>query len=77
MTTTLFAPASGRLNVPDIKVIGEAGEGREALRLVGELKPDVVLLDISLPGTERPGGRGNIAEGVSLRPYTLSLDACE
>ena len=35
---------------PDIKVIGEAGEGREALRLVGELKTDVVLLDISLPG---------------------------
>jgi DNA-binding NarL/FixJ family response regulator len=33
----------------DIKVIGEAGDGREALRLIGELQPNVVLLDISLP----------------------------
>jgi DNA-binding NarL/FixJ family response regulator len=34
---------------PDINVVGEAGGGREALRLIGDLDPDVVLLDISLP----------------------------
>jgi DNA-binding NarL/FixJ family response regulator len=33
----------------DIEVVGEAGEGREALRLTRELNPDLVLLDISLP----------------------------
>ena len=33
----------------DIEVIGEAGDGREALRLIGKTNPDVVLLDISLP----------------------------
>jgi DNA-binding NarL/FixJ family response regulator len=33
----------------DIEVIGEAGDGREALILIGQTRPDVVLLDISLP----------------------------
>lgn len=31
------------------KVVGEAGNGREALKLVKELKPDLVLVDMSLP----------------------------
>ena len=34
----------------DIKVVGEAGEGHEALECIRETNPDVVLLDISLPG---------------------------
>jgi DNA-binding NarL/FixJ family response regulator len=34
---------------PDIEVVGEATEGKEALRIVGELRPDIVLLDIGLP----------------------------
>lgn len=34
----------------DLEVIGEAGDGRTALTMVGKLKPDVVLLDISMPG---------------------------
>ena len=32
-----------------IKVVGHAGDGREAVRLASELKPDVVLMDISMP----------------------------
>ena len=35
---------------PAIKIVGEAGDGETALRLNREVKPDVVLLDISLPG---------------------------
>ncbi len=35
---------------PDLEVVGEAGTGEEALRLAEELGPDVVLLDISMPG---------------------------
>jgi len=34
---------------PDIKVIGEARDGIETLRLVNELEPDVLLLDVEMP----------------------------
>lgn len=34
----------------DLKVIAEAGEGMEAVRLYREKKPDVVLMDLRLPG---------------------------
>ena len=34
---------------PDLEVIGQASDGREALRLALELKPDVAVLDISMP----------------------------
>lgn len=34
---------------PDFKVIGEAGNGRDAVKQVSELRPDVVILDILMP----------------------------
>jgi len=33
----------------DIEVIGEASNGEEALKLVKELKPDIVIMDLSMP----------------------------
>ncbi len=35
---------------PDIEVVGDAGEAQEALRLAQELRPDVVLMDVNMPG---------------------------
>jgi len=35
--------------VPDIKVVGEAENGRDAVYWVEELKPDVILMDLVMP----------------------------
>jgi DNA-binding NarL/FixJ family response regulator len=37
---------------PDLKVIGEAANGEEALRQAASLRPDVVLMDLRMPGMD-------------------------
>ncbi|GAA5190888.1 response regulator transcription factor [Rugosimonospora acidiphila] len=39
-------------DVPDLEVVGEAGTGAEAVQGVGQLRPDVVLMDIRMPGMD-------------------------
>jgi DNA-binding NarL/FixJ family response regulator len=36
----------------DIEVVGEAGDGKDAVRMAVELRPDVVLMDIRMPGMD-------------------------
>jgi two-component system response regulator NreC len=43
----LRALLSGEAN---LEVVGEAADGEEAIRLVPQIKPDIVLMDITLPG---------------------------
>jgi DNA-binding NarL/FixJ family response regulator len=35
---------------PDLHVAGEAGDGSEALRLAGQLRPDILVVDVMMPG---------------------------
>jgi DNA-binding NarL/FixJ family response regulator len=37
---------------PDMEIAGEASDGESAIGLVRELRPDVVLMDVSMPGMD-------------------------
>jgi DNA-binding NarL/FixJ family response regulator len=52
------AELAGPVAAGRITVVGEAGDVEQAVAVVGEQHPDVVLLDVHLPGgTDRQGGR--------------------
>lgn len=55
---------------PELEVIGEATDGREAVRSVEELKPDLLLLDLSMP---RSNGLEALKEIKRLSPATRVL----
>jgi two-component system response regulator NreC len=55
---------------PDMRVIGEAGDGVMALALVCELTPDVVLLDLTMP---RTGGLETLRQIREMSPQTRVL----
>ncbi|MER5760524.1 response regulator transcription factor [Streptomyces sp. NPDC002082] len=39
-------------DTPDLEVVGEAGNGADAVELVARLRPDVAIMDIRMPGTD-------------------------
>lgn len=72
------APARRRMrrlleSEPDITVIGEAEDGPAAVAAIRDLKPDLILLDIEMPGL---GGFGVIAEvGLEAMPEVIFITA--
>jgi DNA-binding NarL/FixJ family response regulator len=50
----------------DLQVVGEAGDGAEAVRAAAELRPDVVLMDIRMPGVDGLTAARQIAGSAEL-----------
>jgi DNA-binding NarL/FixJ family response regulator len=53
-------------SAPDMDVVGQAADGAEAVRMVRELKPDVVLMDIRMPGTDGLTATGQLTGDPEL-----------
>ena len=65
-------------SVPDIEVVGEASDGREALALAKRRPPDVAILDVTMPGMNGLEAAARLAaECPSTRVIILSMHANE
>jgi DNA-binding NarL/FixJ family response regulator len=61
---------------PDLAVVAEAGDGREALRLAEETRPDVAALDLSMPLLSGLEAARQMAQwGRGPRPILLTMHA--
>ena len=54
-------------NCPDVKIVGEANSVQEAIKLIDDLKPDLILLDINLGD----GTGFNVLERISWNNYQV------
>lgn len=58
----------------DLRVVGEAGNGREAIEMARKLSPDVVIMDITMPGLDGiEATRGIMAEFPTIKVIALSI----
>jgi DNA-binding NarL/FixJ family response regulator len=58
---------------PELEVVGEATNGRQAVRLVQQLQPDVVLMDVRMPELDGIGATRAIVRGASASVRILVL----
>jgi DNA-binding NarL/FixJ family response regulator len=61
----------------DLEVIGEAADGREAIALAEELKPDVVVMDIRMPNLDGLAATDQILSAGGEAPRVLVLTTFE
>ena len=65
-------------NLAGVEVVAEANNGREAVRLAGQLRPDVVLMDIAMSELNGLEAAGQIVrEYPAVRVIMLSMHATE
>lgn len=57
----------------DLEIVGEAGDVESAVTMITTTRPDVVLLDVHVPGGEGGGGSEIILRSVAQAPQTLYL----
>jgi DNA-binding NarL/FixJ family response regulator len=57
---------------PELEVVGEAADGHECLRVLGSLRPDVILLDLQMPRMNGVETLRRLAVG-SVRPRVIAL----
>jgi DNA-binding NarL/FixJ family response regulator len=57
----------------DIEIVGEATDGRAAVELTRSLRPDVVLMDIRMPGTDGLAATREIVEDASLADVRIVI----
>jgi DNA-binding NarL/FixJ family response regulator len=62
---------------PDIQVVGEAGNGREAVELTSALKPDVVVMDYAMPELDGVQATHEIRRTSKSSVLMLSMHADE
>ncbi|MEV8437877.1 response regulator transcription factor [Actinosynnema sp. NPDC051121] len=58
---------------PDMAVAGEASDGAEAIRLAAELEPDVVLMDIRMPGVDGVTATREICARTAAKVIVLTM----